>query len=298
MKHWKAELLLVLITFIWGGTFLFTKIGLEYCPPSLYIIFRFIIAFAISFAVFGRHLFKTNKQTLLHGLILGLFFGGGFVLQTYGLKFTTVSKSAFITGVSVVLVPFVYKLVEKKNIRLWPKIGVVIAFIGLWIFTNPEFDNINIGDIYTLLSCIFWALYITYMDVFTRGKSDFGETARLVMFQFTAAAPVALVTFLLFELDGLYLNWDIKLLYSLAYNGIIASFMLTFIHTSVQRYTTPVKAALIFALEPVLASFFAVLFISETLGGREYIGGIILLSGVLISETGDFFYQKLKGSET
>lgn len=292
MKSWKAELWLFFITFIWGGTFLFTKLGLQDCPPSLYIIIRFSMALSLSLIFFGKHLRTLNRKTLIHGLILGLLFGSGFILQTYGLKMTTISKSAFITGLTVCLTPFAYFIVERKKISLWQKIGVIIATIGLWIFTNPQFDNLNIGDVLTVMSTLFWALYITFMDVFTRGKSAFSETVQLVVLQFIAAAPLAALTFFAYDSGNFTINWSSSLVISLIYNGILASFLLTFIHTSIQRYSTPVKAALIFSLEPVIASIVAVVFAAEIFGFRELSGGVILFAGVITSEIGDYFLKR------
>lgn len=284
MKSWQAELYLFLVTFIWGGTFVFTKIGLGFCPPSLYIIIRFTTALLLSLIFFGKHLRKLDKTTALHGIVLGLLFGGGFLLQTYGLKMTTVSKSAFITGITVVLTPFVYWLVERKPISLFNKIGVAIVAVGLWLFTNPDFDNINYGDVLTLFSTLFWAFYITYMDVFTRGRQDRGETSLLVMMQFVAAFPPAALAYFAFEGGGPGLILSRELLMSLLYNAVLASFVVTFIHTSIQRYTTPVKASLIFTLEPVVASIVAFAWLGEKLGEREIAGAAIIFSGVLFSE--------------
>ena len=292
MKDWKAELLLLFNTLIWGATFMFTKIGLEDAPPSLYIIMRFIIALALSLLLFGRHLFKANKETVWQGLLLGTFFAGGFLLQTYGLKFTSVTKSAFITGLTVPVTPFIFKLFFRKKIKKWSIIGVVVATIGLWIFTNPGLTDMNIGDIFTILSTIFWALYIIFMDSFTKNKDKFSESAQLVMLQFIAAAPVSAIFFFIFEYQALELNFTTNLLVSLAFNGIMASFLVTFIHTAVQKYTTPVKAALIFSFEPVLASVIAMIFLSEFLNLREYAGALILFSGILVSELGPYIFNR------
>jgi drug/metabolite transporter (DMT)-like permease len=293
LKTWKAELFLLLITFIWGGTFTFTKVGLDYCPPALYIIFRFSIALLISLIIFGRHLKDINKKILLQGLLLGFFFGSGFVLQTYGLKLTTISKSAFITGITVVLTPFVFFIIERTKIQLWQKAGVLIASVGLWLFTDPQFDDLNIGDVLTLGSCVFWALYITFMDVFTKDRHSVSESSQLVIFQFVMATPLTVVFYFLFDTQSAPVVFSNELLYSLAYNGIIASFILTFIHTSVQKYTTPVKAALIFSLEPVVASYVAILFMHETLNTMQYLGGIILMISVVFSQTGGYLQEKL-----
>ena len=291
MKSWKAELSLFAVTFLWGATFLCTKIGLDDCPASLYIVFRFAIALIISLFAFRKHLNNIDKSTLIHGLILGLFLGGGFLFQTFGLKYTTVSKSAFITGMSVVFTPFVYWFIEKNKIFIWQKVGVVIATLGLWLFTNPQFDNINLGDFLTLMSTFFWAYYICYMDVFTRGRDSFHETSQLVIFQLSVASIVALLYFLIFEVSSFSVRFSNTLLLTLAFNGIGASFFSTVIHTSIQRYTTPVKAVLIFALEPVIASYIAVLFINESLSSLEFIGAVVLFLGVLVSELGVFLFK-------
>lgn len=294
MKPWKAEFYLFLVTFIWGGTFLFTKIGIEYCPPSLYIILRFAVALVLSLAIFGKHLKKINKKLLIQGVLLGLFFGGGFLLQTWGLKLTSVSKSAFITGLAVPLVPFAYWLVAKKKVLLWPKIGVIIATMGLWVFTNPTFDNLNVGDILTFISTLFWAFYITYMDIFTSDYSEISDTAILVILQIVTAFPLALIVFFIVEYQNFYFEYSPNLLISLAFNGILASFLVTYIHTSIQKYTTPVKAALIFSLEPIIASIVAMFALHEIFYLRQYLGGSLLLFGVLISETGEYILSHLR----
>jgi len=289
LKAWKAELALLSVTLIWGGTFLFTKIGLDDCTPSTFILIRFLIAISLSLIFFGNKIFPLSRETLIQGVVLGLLFGGGFVLQTYGLKYTSVSKSAFITGMTVPITPFVFKLINRTNINFWSKIGVVVATIGLFIFTKPDFDNLNPGDLLTLLSTVFWAFYITFMDKFTnKAVLEKNKTHKLVVLQFLAAILPPLATLILFELDNYSINFSTNLITALAFNGILASFAVTIIHTSVQRYTTPIKAALIFSLEPIVANALAVIIVNEILNFREYAGAAILFSGLLISEIGPF----------
>ncbi len=294
MKSIYAELFLFLVTFIWGGTFVFTKIGLDYASPTAYILMRFAIAMGLCVIIFNRKLFKINSTTLKNGLILGILFGGGFLLQTFGLKHTTVSKSAFITGVTVPITPIVFYLVCRRSISKYSIIGVIIATFGLWIFTNPDFDNINIGDLLTLISTLFWAFYITYMDVFTKNIKERIITAQLVFLQFVASSFIALIFYFALGENSLYVKFDKMLILSLAFNAVLASFLVTFIHTSIQKYTNPVKAALIFSLEPIIASAVAVLFIKETMSVRELTGAVILFSAVLFSEIGSFLDFKKK----
>jgi len=294
VKPWKAELLLLFVTLIWGATFTFTKIGIDDCSPFLFIFFRFSIALTVSLLIWGKHLLSIERTTLIHGLILGLFFAGGFILQTLGLNYTTVTKSAFITGMTVVFTPFVFKLVIKKKIIIYQIIGVIVASIGLWIFTNPTIDNINIGDVLTFFSAFFWAFYITYVDVFTKSINTFTQTIQIVMMQFVVALPLGLIGYFIFEAGKVAFVFSDNLLIALLFNGVIASIILTLIHTGVQKYSNPVKAALIFTLEPVFASIIAYYALNEGFSILELIGALVLFAGIIFAETGEHIFGAKK----
>ncbi len=284
MKSFNAELLLLVITIIWGATFTFTKLGLGFVSPFTYNLFRFIIAITLSLILWRKSIFSITRKTFIEGLILGLFYAGGFAFQTLGLFYTTVTKSAFITGLSVVFTPIVFLITQKKNIPINQKVGIIVALFGLWLFTKPVWNNINIGDLLTLISTFFWAFYLVYMNVFTEKVKSFAITSQLVFLQFIVVGFVSLCGSLAFEFDKLILPTNEILIFSLLYNGIIASVLLTTIHTSVQKYTTPIKAALIFSLEPVFAAIFALIILNEILSLREYIGALVLFTGIIVSE--------------
>lgn len=291
MKQTSADGLMFIITLIWGFTFIFTKLGISHTNESFFVLLRFGIALLLLLIVFNKRLFNIKKETINQGLILGFFYAGGFILQTYGLKQTTVPKSAFITGLAVPLVPFVYWFLVRKRVELFSKIGVFVASVGLWFFANPDINNLNIGDVLTLFSTVFWAFYITYMDIFTKDKVGTDYTAQLVFMQFLSLVALSLISFLIFDLDSFFIDFHPNLIYAVLYNGIIASFLLTFIHTAYQKFTTPIKAALIFSLEPVVASVASIFIFASVFTTTEIIGAIIMFSGVLTSEIGPFIFK-------
>lgn len=136
----------------------------------------------------------------------------------------------------------------------------------------------------TLISVLFWGFYISYMDIFTRNRKTFAETAQMVVLQYLAAAPLVAIAFFALEFKSFFIRFTDNLWISLAFNAIMASFVATFIHTATQKFSNPVKAALIFSLEPVIASILSYVFYKEVLSAKELLGGSLLFTGVLISE--------------
>lgn len=289
MKSYNAELLLAVITVIWGATFSFTKIGLDYSTPFTYSLLRFSIALAITLIIWHKSIFRISKRFFINGTILGIFYAGGFALQTIGLNYTTVTKSAFITGLSVVFTPIVYRIINGREIPLYQKLGIIIATAGLWLFTKPDFENINIGDALTLISAFFWAFYLVFINKYTEHVEKFENTLQLVFCQFLTVAIISALGLIVFEIYYAKIELHNLLIVSLLFNGIIASVVLTTIHTRIQKFTTPVKAALIFSFEPVFAATFAMFIFNEILGIDEYIGALVLFVGILISEFGETF---------
>lgn len=289
--------MLLLMTMIWGATFLFTKIGLEATGPYFYLVLRFSIAVLLTLLFFSNKFDFKNKELLKQGLILGGIFGIGFILQTKGLEYTTIQKSAFITGLTVVITPFTFKIISKKTILLFSKIGVIIAFVGLYIFTEPDFSDINLGDVYTFLSTFCWAIYIPLLDKFTNKNETKNLTINLVFLQLASMLVVVSLGFIIFEFNNFYIDWNYELIQSVLFNGVVASFILMFIHTNFQKHTTPVKAALIFSLEPIFAAVFAFIFLNEYLTEIESLGASILFFGVLTSELGLPILNLIKGNK-
>ena len=131
----KAELLLVVTTFIWGSTFVIVKGALADASPFPFIAVRFILAGLLMFAVMARG--RLPAQALLPSVLLGILLFAGFAFQTWGLVFTTPSKSAFITGFSVILVPLI-SLFHGYPMRAANAAGAGLGLLGLYFLVLPS----------------------------------------------------------------------------------------------------------------------------------------------------------------
>lgn len=305
LKSFKAELLLVFITLIWGATFVIIKNALVDVPPFLYSGLRFALASIIALALWWKYIRGITKTEFWQGILLGVFFSVGFLLQTWGLNYTTVSKSAFITGAMVIFAPITYWIVERRAISLFQKIGVVVVITGLWIFAKPDFANLNMGDIATLACSACWGIYITYTDVFTRNSTTIGIlSVRLAIVQFVMTTFVAMGAYFCFEGSPSRFVGDVAralpstpFIIAVLYTAILGSVVATYIQTRFQRETTPVKTALIFSIEPILASAMAVVFLHESFRFSEVCGGALVIGGVLVAEIGDAIWKKGPSSQ-
>ena len=286
-KQYRAELYMAAVTFIWGSTFVISKSLLDYTTPLAYTALRFFLSAAIVLILFYKRVSVIPLSTMLKGTVLGTLLFFGFALQTVGLQYTTASKSAFFTGMLVVLTPIVHFTVqhflkmEKKPLRTGNIIGVIFAAFGLFLLTSPEGSSFNYGDALTLGCAGLFAFYIVYLD-FASSEPD---KLQLTYIQFLVCGILGLISAILFENSHIVFSW--QFISGLLYLTIFATIISMWVQNQYQGDTTPTRAALIFALEPVIAAVFAYYFRSEIIGIIGAMGGAIIMLGLLISEFSD-----------
>lgn len=274
----KAELILLSITVIWGGTFAIVKFALGSASPLAFLAIRFGIASIVFPIVFRRNYFSMDKETLMGGLLLGFLLMIGFAFQTVGLKYTTSSKSAFITGLLVAFTPIAQAVIEKKKPSRGNLIGVFLVASGLYLLTSPGGQGLNLGDILTLMCAISYAIYIVYLDIFSR-KHD---VSKLTLLQLAATCLLSIIAAPFCE--KIEVHFTTGLIWALFYTSILATVFSTYLQTKYQRETTPVRAAIIFSMEPVVANIIAFFAFGEFVGVIGAIGGALIVSGLLTSE--------------
>lgn len=272
----KAELLLIIATFIWGSSFVIVKEALADASPFPYLAVRFTLAGLLMFGMMARgHL---PRVTLLPSLVLGLFLFTGFAFQTWGLVFTTPSKSGFITGVSVILVPLI-GLFLGHPMRAANAAGAGLGLLGLYFLIVPSgLGAVNRGDVLTLFGATAFAIHIVMVGTYTRRFSFLhlapGQILMVAIFA-TLAVPFA---------PAMTMHWTGRLIFAVVVTAVFATGFAFGAQVWAQQYTLPAHTALIFALEPVFAALTSRVVMKEHLGEKVLLGSGLILAGMVISE--------------
>lgn len=273
--------MLVLASLFWGSTFVLMKNVIQTLPAYHLMFFRFVIAFAfVPFFLKGK--FKLLKKSLLAGLLTGFFLFWAFGLQVIALRYTSAANGAFITGLHFVFTPllgfFLFKVKVKRKVLL----AVVIAFIGFVLLSyRPGLVALNLGDIITVISAFCVALQILVLDYFLRKGHD---SSVLFSYQVLMVVIMSLICIYIFEgsLSFSYFKSS-SVLYSVLFMGIFCSGYAFWAQSVAQKHISPVKASLIFIIEPLAGSIldFCITGIDSAL---QIVGGALIMFSLYIAE--------------
>ncbi|MEZ0347237.1 MAG: EamA family transporter [Thermus sp.] len=264
MRDLAAGLLaLNLLTLIWGTTFVVVKGAVGEMAPSLLVLLRFLVAsaFFLPFAL------RLPKGIWGPGLELAFWLLLGYASQAVGLLYTSASRSAFITALNVVLVPLLLSLAGRRVRGVW--LAAFLAFLGVGLLSyDPQQPPLNVGDLWTLLTALTYALYIVRLEVHAKAYPSLPLTAVQVLGTALLALPWALGEGV--RLEGV--PWGAVL-----YLGVVATALTTWLQTWGQRRVPAPQAAILYTLEPVWATLFAYLLLGERLGLTGLLGALLVV---------------------
>ena len=284
-----ADAVLLFITVVWGITFVVVKGALGHADPLSFLALRFSLAALAAVLIARRQLL--DPALWRPAALLGLCLIIGYQLQTWGLLWTSPSRSAFLTGLCVILVPFLSVVLFKRRLVVPAVIGAAIAVAGLYLLTDAGAAAGTLtGDLFTLGCAVAFAFHIALTERYATRHPAFALVAAQLVI--SAALFSLFVPFGERRVESTSGLWI-----AVAVTGLLATTMGIGLQTWAQARTTAVRAALIYALEPVFAVGYSTLMTQEQLGRRELFGGGLIIAGVVIGEVGAALWRpRLKTS--
>lgn len=281
--RFSAHLALLLVSVIWGWTFVLVKEGASELGPLSFLTWRFALAFLLLLFLFWPHLRRVERRAILGGLGIGLALFGGYLFQTWGLLYTGATKSGFITGLYVILVPVLSAAALRERVSRWGWLGAGLAVLGLGslLFGGQGLGRemgLNWGDFLTLFCAFSFALQIILVGRLVNP----GNYPAILVIQIGLVFLLSLIGALLFEQPTAVISprgWQAILV-----TGLLATAVAYFVQNRFQPLSTPTQAAIIFSAEPVFAGLFGYLLLGELMSWLQLLGAAAILCGIIISQ--------------
>jgi drug/metabolite transporter (DMT)-like permease len=265
----RASLALVLAAFLWGSTFLVVQDATDDAAVMPFLAARFLIGAAVLWPFARRR--PAHPTEWRDGVLAGVLFLGGYVFQTVGIQYTTSSSSAFITYLLVVFVPLMNVFIVRRAPSFVTIVGVAMAIVGLVLLSGGA-SGFGKGEWLTLGCALCFAAHLLVLDHVTLRN----DAVRLTFIQVLTVGLGCLVPGLL--LGGFAFGlpaWG-----AAAFTGVGATAVAVLCMVWAQRVVPPARTAIILLLEPVFAAFLGYL-AGERLGGRGFLGAVLILAAVL-----------------
>lgn len=272
----RVYFFLVLTTFFWGGSFLFTKIGVSTIPPQMFVLTRFILATLIMLLFCARRLKRLDTGTLFRGMTVGVALGLTNLSFVFGIQGTSISRAGVLNNLFVLFIPVITKMVWRDRIGRVNMVGIALAVAGIALLATSGGGGFNQGDIISTFCAFMIACHIISVSKVLKDDDVF----LITLVQFATVTLIAGAATLLLPLPAF--TFTTPALLSIVYCAVFPTVFCFTLQNIYQRYVTPTRAGLIYTLDPVwslIAGFFV---LGERLNSREWIGcGIIFLAALL-----------------
>ena len=288
----RADAVLVAVTVVWGSSYVVMRHALETAPPFALIFWRFATALALAAAAVAILRRRRPAGLLRDGTVLGTLLAAGQSLQVLGQAETTATKAAFLTGLAVVLTPFVAVFRTKRLPTLENGLGIALASVGFLLLTFPGRGGVfQRGDLWVAAGSVLFAFY--GVELAERAGQHDALWLTIVQLSFVVALAAGLELALraaplsathVGSLEARPIPWSGGFPWTVAYLGSVCTLAGFLGWTWSQGRMSAIHGAIILALEPVWASLLAAWLLGERAGGRGVAGAALVLAGIVVSE--------------
>lgn len=271
--------LLVLGMAFMGIAFVFIKDAVTGYSPFVFLFYRFLIATLVLLVVFYKHVRQVSVTIIKTASLCGIPLLLSILFQTIGLRYTTVSNSAFITGLVVLLIPIFKMVFYRKKVKPIIWISCIIASAGLYIITLRNGLELNVGDVLTAACAVALAFYVLQTGKFAEAPNP--------MARVTVIMGVCTIGSLLGGLSTSGADWfpqDYGFWKGVIFTAIFGTVYMYSVQNYVQRFISEEKVALAYLTEPIFATMAAVFLINEKVTVHTFIGGALILVAMFLSE--------------
>lgn len=272
----RVYFFLILTTFFWGGSFLFTKIGVASIPPQLFVFARFTLATLMMLLFCLPRLKKMDAGTLQRGLIVGTALGLTNLSFVFGVQGTSISRAGVLNNLFVLFIPLITRIVWRDRIGRVNMAGIALAVAGIWLLATGGGQGFNRGDLVSTFCALMIAGHIITVSKVL--KDD--DVYLISLVQFATVAAIAGSACLLLPLPSFSLTQSAAL--SVVYCAIFPTVFCFTLQNAYQRYVTPTRAGLIYTLDPVWCLAAGFLVLGERLNPLEWLGCGLIFAAVLL----------------
>jgi len=269
-----ASFALVGVTAVWGYSFLTVKDAIASMPVMDFLAWRFLVASVVMIALRPTCLRNVSRLELLRGFGLGIILGLGYIAQTYGLRYTSVANSGFITGMFVVLTPVMSWILLRRKTNRTTWMVVALATVGLALLSLNGWA-VGIGELLTLVCAVLFAIHIV-------GLGEWSSQYRPYTFALLQIGAVAVISLMAAIHEGITVPPDRGVWEAVVITGVLATALAFLIQTWAQSLVSATRAAVVMTMEPVFAGLFAVIIVGDQLTGRTLSGAACILAAMLI----------------
>jgi drug/metabolite transporter (DMT)-like permease len=287
MNRFSLTILLLLLTAIWGWTFPMVKDAVAEYGVLSFLAVRFVIS-ALVLAPLGAR--SLTWSTVRLGGAIGLVLSAAYLLQTFGVHYTTATNCGLITGLFVIFAIVLNRVVFHVYVGRLVKSAVAVSLAGLLLLTGTGPTPPNWGDGLTLAAAACYGLQIVLLDRYAKRH----VATALALVQVITAAAVFVLVWAAMGLSGCAaprLAWPSSQVWlALLITSVLATAFGFYVQTLVQQHLPAVRTAMIFTLEPVFAAVFGYLLAGDRLTGLQMVGAALMVAAAMASEVGQAYW--------
>ncbi len=273
-----ADLLLLTTAILWGLGYIGTDILIaQGMSPFVLIASRFLIASILLTILFFKKI-ELTRYNIFATLIVGLFLFLGFMFQTFAIDITSTTNVSIITGLNIIFIPFILFIFFKRKILFKNIISVLLTIVGIYILTGG-LNDINYGDILTVVCALFFGLHIVSIGYFSKRV----EIYTLVIGQMLVTSFLSFMMIIAFQIDFSKEIMNVSPLV-LLFVGLVPSALCFLFQNLGIKYTDESRAGIILATESLWGAFFAVILLGEVMTINIFLGALLMSIAVIVEE--------------